>query len=667
VRSGSEFLLPLYTPADGFNLRDKQARGNLTTISAKQKQQAPTDDWFDSDSDEEEEIEVECDIRMEQLVRGVPCFARGCKGGSITFDCENFELSANMKTSVTRILMRGPGANVSVLCSRMHEGRITFVDNTRALSIMCRCVLDFKPRFCHAVATVMQRARFRSSLQSKHCEISGLIRFVGVCSNARFEELTAFSIWVRTCLDPTYKPESPGSKRRRENGGISPKSGRSPKRQSAGGTGEWGERVQLSEQQRETVDLAAAGKSVFVTGGAGTGKSVVLREIIRRLPQATTFVTASTGVAACIVQGTTLHQFSGLGSSEPAEAEQQSRRISRSAAGERWRRCKALVIDEVSMVCGNTLDALDRVARAVRGRSEPFGGIQVIACGDFFQLPPVSRDGTAPLAFESRVWKRLFKHTVQLQQVFRQSNESFIRLLEEIRWGRCSAATAAQLRSLRVDPAKEAARVVGEPVATRLMTHRSDVDRINALELERLPGPERVFEARDSGDEAAQRQLRGGCTAATVLTLKEGAEVMLLKSLSQQRGLVNGARGTVVGFAGSQGLPVVRFPNGEQLTVQRETWTVPSASGRVATRNQVPLALAWAISVHKAQGVSLDRVDVSLAKVFEAGQAYVAFSRATSLEGLRVLDFSAAAVRANPKVLAFYQSLDGTRSEAPDA
>uniref|UniRef100_F6R806 ATP-dependent DNA helicase PIF1 n=1 Tax=Ornithorhynchus anatinus TaxID=9258 RepID=F6R806_ORNAN len=423
-------------------------------------------------------------------------------------------------------------------------------------------------------------------------------------------------------------------------------------------------RLQLSREQEQVLSAVLRGKSVFFTGSAGTGKSFLMKRILGSVPPAGTVATASTGAAACLIGGTTLHGFAGIGSGQ-APLEQCVARARRPGVRRAWLSCQRLVIDEISMVEAALFDKLEAVARAVRQREEPFGGIQLIICGDFLQLPPVSsgdRTRRPQFCFQARSWSRCIQVTMELTQVRRQSDPAFISLLRNVRLGRCPEEVTRQLRATAGHKLER-----DGVVATRLCTHQDDVETTNWRRLQELPGAVRCYEAVDSDPEQAGT-INRQCPVGQQLQLKLGAQVILVKNLAVTRGLVNGARGVVVGFeAGEKGLPQVRFLCGVTEVVHFERWNLQSPGGQPLSRQQLPLRLAWALSIHKSQGMSLDCVEISLARVFESGQAYVALSRARSLQGLRVLDFDPDVVRSDPRVLRYYASLrpEGRPGEMP--
>lgn len=445
------------------------------------------------------------------------------------------------------------------------------------------------------------------------------------------------------------------------------------------------------EQQRVLQMVTQEKKSVFFTGSAGTGKSVLLREIIANLKRVygnnadQVAVTASTGIAACNIGGVTVHSFSGIGlGKEPPNELVKKVRKNRKSAG-RWARTKVLIIDEVSMVDGELFDKLEYIARELRRSKEPFGGIQLVITGDFFQLPPVAGNKVAKFSFEAQSWHSCIHHTVSLQQVFRQKDQTFIDILNEMRMGRMSAESVRHFQRLNRE-----VKYADGIVPTELFPTREEVERANKARLAAIQEPIVTFHATDEGklEPEARERLLNNCMAPKVLSLKKGAQVMLIRNLTDS--LVNGSIGRIVDFreempedvedeqmaykkirkpTGPQppGIlyPVVdfRLPNGssqEKLMTEKDgIWKVELPNGEIqAQRSQVPLILAWALSIHKSQGQTIERVKVDLGRVFEKGQAYVALSRATSLDGLQVLRFNESKVMAHPKVIEWTKSLE---------
>ncbi|XP_075527790.1 phospholipid-transporting ATPase ABCA3-like [Dermacentor variabilis] len=325
--------------------------------------------------------------------------------------------------------------------------------------------------------------------------------------------------------------------------------------------------VQLTLEQKTVLSAVLAGRSVFFTGGAGTGKSYLLRHILSSLPPQDAFATATTGIAAAQIGGTTLHSFAGVGTGM-ATVEVMMQRAMRPPWVNQWRRCKVLVVDEVSMLDGRFFHKLERVARLVRRSDRPFGGIQLVLCGDFLQLPPVSRkEEPAPVfCFQTSAWRQCIHITLELKQVHRQSDPRFISLLQQVRVGSCPDWVEEVLK-------KTASRCLetGDIVATRLSTHTDDVDFMNQRCFDQLPSSPRIFKAIDS--EGSPADLLEACAPST-LSLKVGTQVMLTKNTQVRAGLANGSRGVVVGFDSASGDPIVQFVNSCKQTITKERWAI---------------------------------------------------------------------------------------------
>jgi ATP-dependent DNA helicase PIF1 len=476
-------------------------------------------------------------------------------------------------------------------------------------------------------------------------------------------------------------------------------------------------RVSLNEEQCLVVESILSGHSTFFTGPAGSGKSHVLSTLLKAngagiggennngQPR-NIVVTATTGVAACNVGGITIHSFGGVGAGNGTMADMAKRVMGNEYTKQRWREVDVLVIDEVSMMAGSFLDKLSFIASRARNDRRPFGGIQLVLCGDFFQLPPVelSKDG---FAFEAKCWSEVIKCSVLLTQVFRQrGDQTLLNILDEARIGELSAKSVEVLRRHSVLPASAFANSSREQHGgaeeeqikpTLLECRNRDVDKANELEMDKLPGEVHSFLARDRAINDTYKAQLKHCQAPAQLDLKLGAQVMLLKNIDLEKGLANGSRGVVVRFqrphneseipTGFKKLefPVVRFDsiravgnsvdgdgssNGDdnEFVIHPEEWTNKMGDQTVSSRVQIPLRPAWSISVHKSQGMTIPNLTVNLAGVFEFGQAYVALSRATELKYLTLRGFSEKAFRAHPKVKEFYRLLNGgapnpTRSE----
>ncbi|CAH8495587.1 unnamed protein product [Heterobilharzia americana] len=297
-----------------------------------------------------------------------------------------------------------------------------------------------------------------------------------------------------------------------------------------------------------------------------------------------------------------------------------------------------------------------------------FGGVQLVVFGDFFQLPPVvpSSESDNKFAFQSSAWSKCRFRVIELTHSWRQSDDpQLARLLSVIREGQCPEWAVKILRSRLISELDDY-HSQDKLAATRLCTHRADADAWNKRMLDELPGVCKIYRAQDKGiGKSNSISIDTACPAPSVLNLKVGAQVMLIRNLDTSRGLVNGARGVVEKISSDSGLPVVRFypsrsngSNGFSYIVQIENWTIRGINAEeVASRRQLPLTLAWAISIHKSQGITLENAELALSKVFECGQAYVALSRCRNLNGLHLLDWRPEVIRADPSVIKFYAKI----------
>lgn len=498
--------------------------------------------------------------------------------------------------------------------------------------------------------------------------------------------------------------------------------------------------VVLSEEQMAIVNYVVnKGESVFFTGSAGTGKSVVLRQLVvalkRKHGEHNVGITASTGLAACNIEGQTVHKYLGIGigTGTPQDLANKIKRIG--TLKKRWKSLAVLIIDEISMIDGTLFTKLDHLGRILRNNPAPFGGIQLVCTGDFFQLPPVSRDQRSQYCFQSDSWPKAITHTITLTQVFRQKGDSeLIDMLNALRKGVMDPPMAARfhklLRKVHYDDGIE---------PTELFPTRQEVKKANDFRLQQLPGRLFTYVAKDNTTDPFAKKLYDNLMCEGLLALKEGAQVMYLKN-HPDNVVVNGSIGTVIGFISeglwglvcsvfgvrelvnpsfefllmlrlvcglvgraeytdgqremfaklpaewkskveklrpeatkidpsSELLPIVNFKTGHNvfciIMVRREEFAadagkVQNKDGQFeknVTREQLPLLLAWAMSIHKAQGQSIDRLRVDLRKIFEKGQVYVALSRATNKDQLEVLNFDPKHIAVSEEVRQFYDSL----------
>jgi ATP-dependent exoDNAse (exonuclease V) alpha subunit len=401
--------------------------------------------------------------------------------------------------------------------------------------------------------------------------------------------------------------------------------------------------------QKDALAILQTGANVFLTGSPGSGKTYTVRAYIDWLRShgIEPAITASTGVAATHIHGQTIHAWSGIGITDNFTQYELDRIAGKEPVAKRIQKTSVLIIDEISMLSGTILDAVDAVCKQVRGNELPFGGMQVVLVGDFFQLPPVAGRGRAvQFAFESRAWKFLHVLTCYLTEQHRQEDSQFLSLLTAIRAGSFAEDEGELLQERFTSVEKVSVEV------PRLYTHNADVDRINEAQLAALPGNAKVFQMESSGTANLVESLKRGCLSPERLTLKEGAIVMCTKN-NPSLGYANGTLGKVIGFSTDDGYPMIETRDGRTIILSPVEWVVEE-DGRIRARiAQIPLRLAWAITVHKSQGQSLDAAAMDLSRSFEYGQGYVALSRVRTLEGLHLLGWSAQALAIHPLVSKF--------------
>lgn len=408
----------------------------------------------------------------------------------------------------------------------------------------------------------------------------------------------------------------------------------------------------LSPEQLAALSSASS-QNTLVTGLAGTGKSVVAQKLREKYAGTRGLaVTGSTGIAAINIGGVTIHSWSGMGTAE-ADASTLAKRILYDDKRQKQRAnilgCRVLIIDEVSMLSADFIDKLDVVCKVVRKSNKPFGGIRMVFFGDFLQLPPVSKDPKNPAryAFQSEAWQAAEIHVATLTRTFRQADQGFADCLASIRTGTPSEKARAMLNARF-----RACDDVPEPPPVRLVTHNSTADEINQTHLRDVGGVEWTFRAEDIAEEEGDLDLLKNCIAPAFLTLREGARVMLLANIDQEKGLVNGTTGWVYSLAHDS----VGFVSDDSvsLTLKAHKWTVKENEVVIASRSQIPLRLAYAITIHKSQGMTLPKVEAHLGNAFEYGQVYVALSRVKTAEGLFIKSGSKAGIKAHPEALKFY-------------
>lgn len=399
--------------------------------------------------------------------------------------------------------------------------------------------------------------------------------------------------------------------------------------------------------QKEALELLKMGQSAFITGAAGSGKTYLLNEYIKYLRQAGVGIgiTASTGIAATHMGGVTIHSWSGLGIKDNLNKYELQDLLDKAYLKKRFEEASVLVIDEVSMLHHFRLDLLDRLARAFKRNDEPFGGLQVILCGDFFQLPPVSRYGEQParFAYHSEIWENMGIKVCYLEEQHRQSDQKYLEILNAIRDNDITEKILGRLQTRF-----EKKTAVIEP--TKLYSHNADVDAENERELAKIPGDILAYSMSHHGRRPLVESLEKSCLAPALLRLKKNARVMFVKN-NFEEGYVNGTLGIVESC--DENKIKVKIAAGRVIEVEPATWVIEENGEIKASISQYPLRLAWAITVHKSQGMSLDAAEIDLSRSFERGMGYVALSRVRSLAGLSLLGLNEMALKVDDEVMAY--------------
>ena len=438
--------------------------------------------------------------------------------------------------------------------------------------------------------------------------------------------------------------------------------------------------IKLSDSQEEAFAAYKQGKNIFITGPGGSGKSALIGHIVSDAKEKgkQVQVCALTGTAAVLLQcnAKTIHSWGGIGLAN-GDNMAVANRVNKSRYKKKnWKVVDLLIVDEVSMMSKKLFELLDVTAKLCRKSSASFGGIQVIFTGDFFQLPPVgNRDEpeTSQFCFESPIWHEVFDKQIALTKIFRQDDASYIKILNQIRIGKITKSTIERLKQFVGRQVEEGEEIL----PTILYPTRKKVDEINMRSLAALPGDEVEFDyqfcKRDelnltadqvylstmASSEQVEHEKKYIVTNINFdhkVRLKVGAQVMCIANinLDSSHPICNGSRGVVHSF-GATGFPIVAFKNGAILEMTPHNWqseTIPTIAVK-----QIPLILAWAVTIHKSQGASLDMAEIDVGNnIFECGQTYVALSRVKSLDGLYLKSFNPSRILINKKVRDFYES-----------
>ncbi|MEA1963413.1 MAG: PIF1 family DEAD/DEAH box helicase [Patescibacteria group bacterium] len=407
-------------------------------------------------------------------------------------------------------------------------------------------------------------------------------------------------------------------------------------------------------KQEEAFQLLKLGANVFLTGPAGSGKTFLLNKYISYLKSKhiSAAVTASTGIAATHIGGITIHSWCGMGIAKQLSKAEFKTILNKRYLKNRMLKTKVLIIDEISMLDADRLDLVNNICMSFKNSIAPFGGIQVIFCGDFFQLPPVNgKEENNEYAFKANVWNESCLKVCYLNEQHRHSDKKFIKVLNSIRNNKIDKDTLMTLKSRLNRP------VCGNITPTKLFTNNKDVNAINDFELAKIKQSETVYQMKSSYKKGRKQLvdfLIKNCMAPSRLVLKKGAVVMFVKNKFSESGFahyVNGTLGKIIGFSEFDNYPIVKTNDDRQIIAYPREWAVEEGNETVAKISQVPLRLAWAITVHKSQGMSLDEMIVDLRDAFDYGMGYVALSRVRSLSGMELLGLNKMSLQVNPDIV----------------
>lgn len=415
--------------------------------------------------------------------------------------------------------------------------------------------------------------------------------------------------------------------------------------------------------QEQALKIMKTGVNIYLTGSAGSGKTYLLNQYISYLQDhdIAVAVTASTGIAATHMNGMTIHGWSGIGVRNKMDERDLDQLEEKKYLWNRFEKARVLIIDEISMLHGYQLDMIEKVCRKFKRVEKPFGGLQVILSGDFFQLPPVEKvniysEYENSMVYASNAWKILNPAVCYLTEQHRQEDNTLTEILNNIRTNNIEEKHYEHLEK-RID-----AKLKNGEKATKLYTHNVNVDHENHTELSKIDGEEKTYYMTSKGNDIIVEILKKSCLAQEELRLKIGAEVMCIKN-NMECGYVNGSRGKVVGFDPETHNPIIKLYNGKTVTITPMLWAIEEDGKIKASITQLPIRLAWAITIHKSQGMSLDNAEIDLRSTFAYGMGYVALSRVRTLSGIKLIGLNTNALQVDPRVLEFDQDLQNESTQ----
>jgi ATP-dependent DNA helicase PIF1 len=431
----------------------------------------------------------------------------------------------------------------------------------------------------------------------------------------------------------------------------------------------------LSILQKKALCFILKKQNVLITGSAGTGKSLlinVIKKIInKKYPDINLYITASTGVAAINIKGCTLHSFAGIGLGKSSKEELLKKIKYRKQICDRWKDVDILIIDEISMISCDIFEKIEYIARQIRNSILPFGGIQLILVGDFFQLTPIidiKREDNKVFCFESEIWDKCNLNIINLKKIYRQDDLNFQLLLNRLRIGTYTNNDILEIKNRIKKPPLNNSYI-------HLYPTNKQVKNENMKMLNKINNYNMIYEPNYIGDDELKKELKLQFKQINMdkIYLKIGARIMLVTNLDTTIGLCNGTLGTIKDF-NDDGLPIVLFDNNIQMTINRHTWELEKKI-RIKSLNcknnnisginnfkkikasaiQIPLILAWSISIHRSQGLTFENAIISLDKCFAEHHIYVALSRVKSLNGIYIEgDIIENKIKINNKVKKFF-------------